>query len=227
MIALCREHADQADSGAFRDEQLRTLKAGGARRDAVRGRFNWMRQEVLVRAGGNFYYRTPVIFELGAMPCVWLSWDDENNLLLNFRMPTLSGRPRASIEENFWTLPADVDEMICPPSGRLVEVMYRNGDRFRAEFLQVSNAAGLAARYPRGGVSSWASKLEFPLTLAEVWETAAGTTLEFGPNSSRIGGIVMQENFASDCGVGIHVGIPDEQLRRLFPSDLTPRDRST
>src|SRR3984885_9748514 len=44
MIALCREHADQADNGAFTDHQLRELKiTGKGRAHEVRGRFNWMR----------------------------------------------------------------------------------------------------------------------------------------------------------------------------------------
>ena len=92
MIALCREHADQADNGAFTYEQLQALKSsGGDRRETVAGRFNWMRHEILARIGGNFYYRTPVILELGSMPCIWLSRDEQAFLMVNFRMPTISG----------------------------------------------------------------------------------------------------------------------------------------
>lgn len=41
MIALCLEHAPQADAGAFTDDQLRALKRGGGNlSDIIAGRFN-------------------------------------------------------------------------------------------------------------------------------------------------------------------------------------------
>jgi hypothetical protein len=179
-----------------------------------------MRRELLVRVGGNFYYRTPVIFQLGRMPCIWLSRDEQKNLLVNFRMPTVSGELRASVVENFWSVPTDVDELVCPPMGRLIEVSYRNGDRFKLEFLELAGLDALAAKYPNAP-TQWMGDLPFPLTLVEAWETAAGTTLEFGPNHSRIGGMIMVENFASNCGAGIQIGMSDEQLAELFPRDTT------
>jgi hypothetical protein len=45
MVALCREHHDKADAGAFTREQLRQLKTKRAR---VTGRFDWMRQDLLL-----------------------------------------------------------------------------------------------------------------------------------------------------------------------------------
>ncbi|MBW3639625.1 MAG: HNH endonuclease [Actinobacteria bacterium] len=216
MIALCLQHAAQADNRAFTDEQLRDLKSRG-RAASVEGRFNWMRQEVLTRVGGNFYFRTPVIFQLGTVPCIWLSSDEQGSLLLNFRMPTVSGRPRASITDNFWSVPTDVEELICPPMGRLIEVRYSNGDRFKAEFAEVPDAAALRAKYPRSRIGAWSEGLPYPLTVAEVWETAAGTNIEFGPNDSEIGSLVIRDCFSSDCGAGIHVDVDEGQLAALFP----------
>jgi hypothetical protein len=135
MIALCREHADKADHGAFTDEQLRELKrTGSARAAEVQGRFDWMRRELLTVIGGNFYYEVPLIFEIGNRWCIWFNRDENHYLQLNFVMPSLSGQPRARIEDNFWLVTTEVDEVICPPSGRLVAVRYSNGDQFRAEF---------------------------------------------------------------------------------------------
>lgn len=178
-----------------------------------------MRQDVLVRVGGNFYYETPVIFELNDVPCVWLSRDEQQNLMLNFRMPTTSGHARASIIENFWSVPSDVDELVCPPKCRLVEVFYRSGDKFKAEFFDVADPRALAAKYPGSNSESWAGDLPFPLTVAEVWETAAGTDVEFGPSHSKVGGVTITECFMSNCGAGIHVGVSDAQLRALFPQE--------
>ena len=149
MIALCRVHADQADHGAFTDNQLRRLKREGRSKAAeVRGKFNWMRQDLLAVVGGNFFYRQKVIFELSGVPCIWFDRDDENSLLLNFKMPTIAGRPRAQIDQNFWSVSPAVHEVICPPNGRLIEVNYRNGDKFRAAFFNIPSPDFLHGRYP-------------------------------------------------------------------------------
>src|SRR5207245_3375537 len=74
MVALCVEHANKADVGAFTKEQLTAFKReGGLRSDAVRGRFDWMRRELLAVVGGNFYYHCPVILEIGDRTAIWFS----------------------------------------------------------------------------------------------------------------------------------------------------------
>jgi hypothetical protein len=221
MIALCRTHADQADNGAFTDDQLRELKrVGRARAREVRGRFNWMRQDLLVVAGGSFYYEQPVIFEINETKCIWFDRDDEGYLQLNFRMPTVAGRPRAEIEDNFWRVPPSVDEVVCPPSGRLVEVSYGNGDKFRAEFFSIESPDGLDSRYPQANTRSWSSQLQFPITAVELWETAEGTPIEFGPRSSRLGGITFEWGYnRGNAGAAIHLEMSREELAMLFPQE--------
>jgi len=221
MIALCREHADKADNGSFTDDQLRKLKAEGKSRGLeVRGRFDWMRQDLLAVVGGNFFYRAPVILELGTKPCIWFDRDDEEYLLLNFKMPTISGRPRAQIEQNIWSVVPQVSEVVCPPSGRLVEVSYGNGDKFRAEFYDTHSPGVLAARYPNSYTTRWSDDVNFPVTVVEIWETAAGTAIEFGPRSSRLPGNSMFEDcFTSACRVAFHVGVLPADLARLFPGE--------
>jgi len=223
MIALCREHADKADHGSFTDEQLRVLKRDGKRRaQEVRGRFDWMRQDLLAVVGGNFYYGASVILELGTIRCVSFDRDQDGYLLLNVRMPTTSGRPRTRIDHNFWTVMPGVEEVICPPSGRLVEVSYGNGDKFRTEFFDVASPDVLAARYSeQSDVASWSGDIGFPLTAVEVWETAAGTSIEFGPNFSKLPGNNRWAGNFSYCSGGegkiFHIGLPDKDLASLFP----------
>jgi hypothetical protein len=58
MIALCLDHAARADAGAFTNDQLRTLKREGRdRATAIRGRFDWMRRDLLAVVGGKFLLR--------------------------------------------------------------------------------------------------------------------------------------------------------------------------
>src|SRR4029079_15500764 len=54
MLALCAEHHRKADAGAFTVEQLREMKKESP--NTVRGRFNWLRNELLAVVGGSFYF---------------------------------------------------------------------------------------------------------------------------------------------------------------------------
>jgi hypothetical protein len=221
MIALCREHADKADHGSFTDDQLRQLKLEGKSRGLeVRGRFDWMRQDLLAVVGGNFFYQTDVILQLGTVRCIWFDRDAEGYLLLNFKMPTMTGRARAQIDQNVWSVVPEVDEVVCPPSGRLVEVSYANGDKFRAEFYNVVSSEALSARYPTSNTVGWSGHVNFPVTAVELWETAAGTSIEFGPRFSRLpGNNTFMDCFSGQCRTAFHVNISPAHLTRLFPYD--------
>ena len=224
MIALCRPHADAADHGAFTDDQLRTFKQeGNERAEAIRGRFEWMRRELLAVVGGNFYYRTPVILQIGPRPCVWFSRDDRNYLLLNFWMPTTSGQERAIVLENWWVVPPDVHDLECPPSGRLIRVRYPNGDDLKVEFFEIESAEQLARRYPDFGFGG-----PFPLTAVEVTEHAPGTPIEFGPTETRVGGMHMVGNVMVNVGVAIMLDLPAGVGGRTFrDEDVTLTDLVT
>jgi hypothetical protein len=222
MIALCRAHADQADNGAFTDDQLRELKATGkARAQEVRGRFNWMRQDLLAVVGGNFYYEQPIILEIGNTKCIWFDRDDDGYLLLNFKMPARAGRPGAEIEENFWIVSPAVDEVVCPPSGRLVEVSYRNGEKFRAEFFSIASPDELRRRYPDAGTLSWTAGIEFPVTVVELWETAPEADIEFGPAFSRLPGnkTFIWGFYRGNQGAVFHISANEAQMTSMFPEE--------
>lgn len=218
MIALCREHADKADNGSFTDEQLRELKRlGRDRATEVRGRFDWMRRDLLAVVGGNFYYNARSIIEIGSEPCVWFERDEDGYLLLNVRLPSLSKRPRARIENNFWSVKPTVAEVISPPNGRRLEINYANGDRFKAEFFIVQDAARLVSRYQGFYVERWADRLNYPLTVVELYETTAGTQFDVGPHGTTIGSASMVGNFMHDFqGTAIRVTVPDEVASQLF-----------
>ena len=98
MIALCRDHHPEADGGAFTIDDLRRFKQEGRQQTALIGaRFNWMREQLLVRLGGMFYYETPVALQIGTDPVVWFNRDLSNRILLNLTMLTTSGQPRPTV----------------------------------------------------------------------------------------------------------------------------------
>lgn len=205
MIALCREHHDKADAGAFTVAQLRVLKSEWAEsRVEVGGRFDWMRRELLAVVGGNFYLDTPVILEFRREKAIWFERDDEGHFLLNVRMLTTTGEPRTRIENNFWVLrgsPADVE---APPSGRRVRVRYDNGDEIAIEFFEVQGADDLVRRYASARPREWG--VDFPITAVEVRSNAAGSNFWFGPDSAQLGGITMTGCFMRSVGVAVSIG---------------------
>lgn len=210
MIALCVEHAAKADGGAFTADQLRTLKRDGrAQAEAAKGRFDWMRRDLLAVVGGNFYYRCPVVLQIGDRNVIWFTRDDAGSLLLNFWMPTASGQDRARILENFWVVPPAVHDLECPPNGKRIHVRYANGDETRVEFFEIDSLADLIKRYPETGSIVRGSAINWPITGVELWEKAPGTQIEFGPRVTRVGGIQISGSFMSDIGgAGIHLELP-------------------
>jgi hypothetical protein len=206
LVALCLEHANKADGEAFTADQIRELKRKGAERAAsIEGRFDWRRRELLAVVGGNFYAQTNVILQIGNEPCIWFSRDNEDYQLLNFKMPTATGQQRAEVLENFWTVPPDLADLECPPSGRKLRVRYPNGDELRVEFFDLDSAKSLTTRYPDAGSDRWADSIEFPITGVEISEKAPGTPIEFGPRVTRLPGILMQNSFVMNCGVALQI----------------------
>jgi hypothetical protein len=208
MIALCLDHGSRADASAFTDDQLRQMKRDGRDRSAaVQGRFDWMRRDLLAVVGGNFYYKTLVILEIGPRPCIWFGQDDNGYLLVNFWMPSLVGQPRAQIFENGWIVPPTAADVECPPNGRRLKVWYHNGDRLNVEFFEIPDPTTLINRYQDARID-WANDITFPITGVEIAERATGTPIEFGPRQTRMPGAVMRDCFFSNNGVGVHIGIP-------------------
>ena len=215
-VSLCLAHAEQAVAAAVPRERLHALSqaappAGGPRR-AERP---WQQRKVLTRVAGNFFYETPVVFRLGSITCVGLERDGDGNVVLELRMPTASGQRRARMTANVWETPPTGAEVRCPPSGRLLDIAYPGGDRFRIELVDIHTSRALQARY--GNVARWAYRLDYPVTLAEVTMAVANTDLTFTPDDTCIGGPTTVDCFTSHVRSAIDIPLPYDQLVGLFP----------
>lgn len=207
MIALCREHADKADGGAFPNELLREWKKdGAAQAQAIEGKFDWMRHTYLAVIGSVFYYENATILQIGERRCIWFSRDEKGYQLLNFWMPTVVDEPRARIYENGWIVPPNIKDLECPPHGKLLRVWYANGDRISFEFREMANPAQLVDRY--AAAQEYQSAMVFPLTVVEISERAAGSPIELGPKMTKIGAATMEGGFMHANKVGIHIDAP-------------------
>src|SRR3954454_125078 len=60
MIALCREHHDAADGGAFTNAQLHEMKEA-AKGQVVQGSILWRRETAVFHLGGGRFYAVNVV----------------------------------------------------------------------------------------------------------------------------------------------------------------------
>ena len=217
VVPLCLTHARQAVETEAPADRLRSLAQAASRPDPRRPRPIWQQRPLLARLASNFFYETPVLFRLGPVICIGFDRSpDEGNLLLTLRMPTTSDQPKAAITGNVWDVLPDGAEVVCPPSGRILDISYPDGDRFRIEFTDIQSAAALQMRF--GNIARWAHRVTFPCTYVEVSAAVANTDLEFGPNHCTFDGPTTKDSFTSHGDAAYEVRITDEQLAQLFPT---------
>ena len=198
MIALCASH--HAKAGAWSKNQLRSMKLVSSNRPEVRGRFEWMREDVLAVVGGNFFYETPKIVVYRDEPMIWFERDQGGRLQLNLRVLTASGLPRARLENNDWIIrgnPIDVDS---PPNGSRLRVRYDNGDDMSIRFREWGDPSELGRNYPRA--LDLDTALRFPLITAEITVVVGGTDIKFGPTTTHLPGVQLTGSIVAHCNVG-------------------------
>lgn len=229
MIALCRDHHPEADAGAFAIEQLREFKRTGRERNQVVGaRFNWMREKLLLRVGGMFYYEVPTAVQIQERPVVWFTRDASDLVLVNLSMPMTTGESRLQMRDNFWiTEGVNIRVINCPPSGRVLSATYQNGDLLRVEFRQIDSIQELDRRYPvkvpkrvkerlsADGISvdershadsADSAGVTFPIAVCEIAMRLTGATLRFDANKTTVGTNVFIGGWISHGAVGMSIG---------------------
>jgi hypothetical protein len=199
MIALCATH--HAKVAAWTLADLRGLKAAPPDRAEIRGRFDWMREDVLAVVGGNFYYETPTIVAYRSEPMIWFERDDQNRLLLNLRVLTASRMPRTRLENNDWFIRGDPSDVNSPPNGSRLRVHYDNGDDLSVRFREWVSAKVLGAEYPASPALE--DVLRFPLVTAEIAFEVGGTDIKFGPKTTKVGGAAITGCVAAHSLVGL------------------------
>ncbi len=188
MIALCVHHHPKADAGAFTVDQLRQMKENARQNAAsVLGRFDWMRRKLLAVVGGNFHYEPtggPLMFN--GQLFVGIKRDEDGYMLVDVHMPTITSEPRLVMEENFWLLQGNPSDFECPPSGRLINASYPNGDKLRIEFFDIADLQEALKTYGSTDKNTW-DGIDFPITAMEVTGAVGGTDIKFGSNKTTSG----------------------------------------
>ena len=201
MIALCVQHHAQADAGAFTIEQLRQMKQAKDEAEQVKGRFNWMRNELLMVIGGSFLLETYVAVSHKHGPVIWLSRDDDGYLLLNVAEATINGEPRFSMEENFWTVHGNQEDVECPPSGKAVSVKYPNGDAVSVKFLELKSEEALRKQYPEAPDALF--EISTPITAVEVTYRLKSTGVDIVPKELTVYGNTIRGEFIKGAKIAV------------------------
>lgn len=202
MIALCATHHAKAKAWTIND--VRRMKAVNRSRADVRGRFEWMRDDVLAVVGGNYYYETPKIIVSKDNPVVWFERDDERRLLLSLRMLTVSGLPRAQLDGNDWMIDGDPEDVESPPNGSRLRIKYSDGDDIAIQFREWQDKGSLGAAH--APALRLGDKLRFPLVTVEITMAVGGTDFRLNAQATNVGGLTMTGCVMSHCGTGLAFG---------------------
>lgn len=220
MIALCVLHHARADAGAYTKAQLRAFKTNRVNADLVRGKFEWLRNNLLTVVGGNFYYETPKLLVIDGEEIVWFDRDADGYLLLNVKVPSLSPEPRALIENNIWKNVGDPVDLVSPPSGKSLEIRYATGDKLNVNFREIESPEAAYARY-QSNILLGSGAITFPITAVEVNLSIGGTEIQLSPHGTTLpNGNQFIGNLASHARVGFNVRIGLPWRQNTLASDI-------
>ncbi|GAB4509002.1 MAG: hypothetical protein OHK0046_03150 [Anaerolineae bacterium] len=172
MIALCPEHHRQADGGAFTVSQLRRFKAEALQNCiSVAGKFQWMRNDLLITGGTNVFYQSQIVLAVDNQPLIWFDRDSEGNLLLNVKVDRIASEPVLEIHNNSWLKRGEPIDLVCPPSGRSIHVRYQTGFSMSFAFSELQNVSDLHGSFldlrdsdTIRWVETWKELVTFPVT---------------------------------------------------------------
>jgi hypothetical protein len=221
IIPLCRIHHDMADAGTWTKGQLHTFKRSARQeRGHVKGRFQWMNQQLLGVLGGNFAYECPTLLYCCKQPVIWFNRNHDGFLLVNLAMPRTEVEVVPILENNDWVVSTEVEDIESPPNGRILSVKYPNGDKLKIEFKPIETNQEAVKRYPDG--TRYLAQLEYPLVGVEFEMKVAALDIDIGPTQMRLPNATTVRNsmaiqraigFAvgevihdSGGGVGLHIG---------------------
>lgn len=140
MIALCLGHHKQADIGTFTNKQLRELKQNPFLSEPeVKGRINWLRNEVIFKGGGFLAIRTNTFLKVAGKKTIWAKRTHNGTLLLNMDVRRKDGSKLLQIIDNDWVVRGPISDLEVTTGGRIIDVTApQNGVTIKLKFEQCS-----------------------------------------------------------------------------------------
>ncbi|MEZ5943161.1 MAG: hypothetical protein R3C18_17340 [Planctomycetaceae bacterium] len=130
MIALCREHHDEADSGHYSKNELRQLKLSQNNVDDVLGAFpSWKKPNLLIRLAGFYVMGTGFRLSLGGETVVLISRTESNMLSLSFTAKGEQGETLVRMVDNiFEACPDNIHDLQCAAKKSRVRLWLKQRD---------------------------------------------------------------------------------------------------
>jgi hypothetical protein len=130
MIALCGEHAAEADNDNWPPEKLHALKKTPRSVEDVRGSFpSWEHENILVRLGGNYTGGSEVLIAIEGQPLVRLRRNAASLLALSFNVWDADSKPLLRMVDNALELyPKTVHDFVATARKRAVTLWFGERD---------------------------------------------------------------------------------------------------
>jgi len=203
IIALCADHHDQADTGAFTKEQLITLKKSN--HESVESKFHWRRKHTVFVCGGNFAYNCGGMLQVSGIDIVYFEKDEQGFDTLSLNIYDVCLNPIFVMRKNDWIARTDADDIEAPPrTPRLIfksakhrvdiQIGFKDREKLTESERQISSDFGIPEDENVVFVSFTGSiPAPYPVLFAERSIVM--------PN-----GVVLTGNKMKNCGHGIVVG---------------------
>lgn len=151
MIAVCSNHAAQADRGGdrwTREQILEMKKNPFVTEDKISNYYGYLRKNVVCRIG-NLAYGVRNILEIGGERVIGFEVDETGYSRLNLLIRDTEGKPILVMENNFWTaVTSELYDLRCSARGKELEIISNDGftrlkirfddiplDKFRKDLL--------------------------------------------------------------------------------------------
>lgn len=141
MIALCLHHHKAADNGAYTNDQLKKLKSKPylSNDDLLVGKISWKRDNILFDVGGNYYLGASEIHLRKDEKLIWLEFDNDGNIMINFNIKDREGNLVFSMRNNDWIVSTSLQDIESPPAMKTIKLQDANKNiRLNIDFKSYS-----------------------------------------------------------------------------------------
>lgn len=127
LIALCAEHASQADGNRFTRNQLWKMKKEPyVSSGKISEYYGYLRKKVVCFVG-NIAYNVVNVLEINGERVIGFRLDDEGYYRLNLLIKDETGKPILVMEDNYWTaISSELFDLHCSAQGKVLEIVSKD-----------------------------------------------------------------------------------------------------
>jgi len=207
MISLCPQHHRQADAHAWTTEQLiefKTRNQSEEIEDVIKGKFNYLRNQFLLYAGGNYFFNnSKAEIVLRNHPIVWFEINENGLKQLNIILFNEKGEIYFHIENNSWKVKNNIKDLECPPNGKILRVDFDNGNYIKIEFIELDTIEKLGKNINHPHMELFLNIL--PITLLKINLKMIEFKIDFQSNKIINGNHTNINCLSSDNTIGMRL----------------------